>query len=280
MGKLIIEKPGLFTSVQDLGRVGHRRYGVPLSGVMDTFHGKLANLLVNNQINDAVLEITQIGPTIRWEGHCTAALAGADLSAHLDGKSLTPNTVFTAAPGQRLTFDHPKRGLRAYLAVKGGLLTTPIMGSRSMYAQLTGANLNSGDELSFEDHHKTISGYATVATPGDFFSDNTLEAHPGPDFSLLSPEFQHELRQTSWEVRAHSRMGYQLHANISENTLSIVTAPVVPGTVQLTPSGSLMVLTKDAQVTGGYPRILQLTEDSLNRLAHKTTKERLLLKII
>ncbi|RED91747.1 5-oxoprolinase subunit C family protein [Marinoscillum furvescens] len=274
MGQLIIQKPGLFTSIQDAGRYGYRRYGVPLSGMMDTYHGRLANMLVNNPTDSAVLEITQSGPTIQVIGATVAAISGADLSACLDDQPISLNSAFLIKSGQKLRFGAPRYGVRTYLAVRGGFRADVIMNSRSMFAPITSKNmLQAGDIIEFDDTRSTEAHHASVSSPESFFTTAELLATPGPEFDMLTTSMRNQLLKAVWTISSHNRMGYQLNAELSANHLSITTAPVTPGTVQLTPSGSLLVLARDAQVTGGYPRVLQLCEECQNQLAQKTSNQ-------
>lgn len=145
-------KPGLATSVQDLGRPGYYHLGIPESGGMDRFALRAANLLVGNDEGDAVLEATFLGPELRFTTDAVLAVTGAELPPKVDGSPRPTWTRFAIKAGQVLSFDFLKRGARAYLAVGGGIDVPPVLGSRSTYALgalggFEGRALRTGDVL-------------------------------------------------------------------------------------------------------------------------------------
>lgn len=275
MGRLIIQKPGLFTSIQDEGRYGFRRYGVPVSGAMDQQSAGLANLLVNNGPEEGVMEITMHGPEIQLEADGLLAITGADLSPGLDGHPIPMNTPVFFEKGQRLTCGRPRYGIRAYLAVHGGLKSPKVLASRSQYYPVTATKrLHMGDTIALKNYKNATKPHASVKVDTTHFSTEQLEVYVGPELTLLSKKEQSLLFEERFTIGTNNRMGYQLQPDADlSNNLSIITAPVIPGTVQLTPSGKLIVLMRDGQVTGGYPRVAQLSRESINRLAQKTNGE-------
>src|SRR5581483_1283542 len=131
--RILVVKPGLLTTVQDLGRPGWQRFGMPVGGAMDQLALRLANRLVGNPDGAAGLEITRIGPTLRFVSDARIALTGADLSPALDGRPVPLWTTVTAPPGTLLTFGERRAGARAYLAVAGGLDVPVVLGSRATH---------------------------------------------------------------------------------------------------------------------------------------------------
>lgn len=273
MGKLIIQKPGLYTTIQDTGRKGYRKYGVPVSGPMDQQSAGLANLLVNNPPDTPLLEITLIGPEILLEGGGLLVLTGADLTPKLNELKVPLYTPTLFHSGQTLTFGKPVCGVRCYLAIKGGFDSPRILGSASQYAPITGQDkLAKGDTILFQDHQNLPETHASIKADHEQFIQETLYTYPGPELDLLFASQKASLFQNPLTIGENNRMGYQLQPGGDlKNDFSIITSPVGPGTVQLTPSGKLIVLMRDGQVTGGYPRILQLSQDSINRLAQQPT---------
>ncbi|WP_262895314.1 5-oxoprolinase subunit C family protein [Hymenobacter lapidiphilus] len=130
---LHILRPGLLTTIQDAGRPGYRRAGVSVGGPLDARALRVANLLVGNAPGAATLEITLLGPTIRFTTNHLLALCGAELSATLNGQPLPPNRAVAVRAGTELTFGRPEAGCRAYLAVAGGLAVPTVLGSRATY---------------------------------------------------------------------------------------------------------------------------------------------------
>lgn len=273
-GKMTLVNAGLLTSLQDSGRIGYRKYGVPQSGYMDQQSAQFANLLVGNEVNTPVLEITQIGPLLTFTQETVIAICGADLTPMQNGLPVQVNHCIGIKSGDEISFGIPKQGIRAYLAIKGGWQTEPLLGSSSMYAGITTRDhFHSGDFLNYLPVKHFEPNHSRIKWPFEsHFSEYHLMAEPGPEFSLLTEAEKQILFTKAFTIGTNSRMGYQLfHELMPQNTYKILTAPVIPGTVQLTPSGKLMALMRDAQVTGGYPRILQLKAESINLMSQKGT---------
>ena len=277
MGEIEVLQPGLFTSVQDLGRFGFREFGVPQSGVMDKYAAKMANLLVGNSGNAAVLEITQSGPTLKFLNTAIISICGADLSPRLDGEPLQHAKIYNVPAGAVLSFGRRKTGCRAYLAIKGGFNSEEILNSRSWYKGLTSNfKLQKGMKINcFKTEEAANVTHTAVKFRKEYLGSNILEVFAGPEFELLSREQQERVFHQNFTIDKHNnRMAIQLQEPL-ENTLeAIITGPVLPGTVQLTPSGKMIILMKDCQTTGGYPRILQFSENALNSIAQKVMGER------
>lgn len=277
MGIIEVRQPGLFSSIQDLGRFGMMRYGVPSSGVMDAYAAKIANLLVKNSESCAVMEITQLGPTLHFSEPTEIAISGAVLSPTLNGQPVENEHALQVAGGDVLRFGERQKGFRAYLALKGGIRTEKVLGSRSWCPGITKyQRLEKGMQLPYNRYQREASdGHAGVRTD-DYLSLAEIEAFPGPEFNLLTLEEKQRLQAMEFSVGSQSnRMGIQLNEKLPNALPSILTGPVLPGTVQLPPSGQLIVLMKDAQTTGGYPRIVQLSPEGLNGLSQKVTGSRI-----
>ena len=163
-------KPGLLSTLQDLGRHGYQRLGVSPGGAMDVFALRLANRLVGNPDNSVSLEITLAGAELEVLRDCEVALAGADLSAHLDSEPLACWENFFARPGQLLVFRQRRRGARAYLSVAGGLVAQNVLGSgstdlRNGWGGLQGRRLQRGDELFVQMPERTDRGSFWAVRP-------------------------------------------------------------------------------------------------------------------
>ena len=131
--KLKIIKPGLFTTVQDLGRFGYSQFGIPPSGAIDVKSAQLANQFVGNDDGEAVLEITMTGPTIEFDSHCGIAVCGATISPKINGKAIQNNKAYEVERGDRLAFGKLQTGYRAYLAISGSIQVEAVYGSKSTY---------------------------------------------------------------------------------------------------------------------------------------------------
>ena len=265
-------KSGFYTTIQDIGRVGGREYGVPLGGAMDAYSSQLANALLGNNKNDAVLEVTLVGPVLQFSCNTAICITGANLNPKLNAKEIPLAHLIPVKPSDTLTFGKLEYGCRAYVAVSGGFQTELVMNSRSMFPNLTkNIMVNDGDKLSvIESKQVPDNSYSTIRSSYNLFNDRELKCFEGPEFFKLPKNLQNRLTSTKFTVsKNNNRMGYQLEEFFENNLKSILTGPVLPGTVQLTPSGKLIVLMRDGQTTGGYPRVLQLKYESINVLAQK-----------
>lgn len=276
-------KPGFYTTVQDLGRYGYQQYGVPVSGVLDVYAASVANMLLGNEANDAVLEMTMTGPTLQFISKTSICISGADMSPKLNQRPIAINKEIEVNEGDILSFGKLNQGFRGYLAVSGGIKTEKVMGSRSLYYGVTAqGSIAKGDELPVEVRLDAVpSKHAMLKIKTDYLATKNLEVLKGPEFEKLSKQQQEKLLTQEFSVsKDNNRMAYQMKEVLPNSLESIITSPVMPGTVQLTPSGKLIVLMRDCQTTGGYPRVLQLTENALNVLSQKMTGETLSFKLI
>ena len=265
--------PGFYTTIQDLGRKDHQHLGVPISGVMDLDALKMANAILGNDDDCAVLEITMVGPKLEFTCDTVVSITGANLSPSLNGIETTNYVAINVYKGDVLSFGKLKNGLRTYLAVVGGFKTELVLNSRSMYKGLTQAfQLQKGDKLKISPKKNSSSKYASIKPNVDYFDNEIISVYKGPEFERLNTVQVDTLFSQEFTVsKDNNRMAYQLKELVLNDLDGIITSLVLPGTVQLTPSGKLIILMRDCQTTGGYPRVLQLKETSINTLAQKFT---------
>lgn len=278
-----ILKTGPGTSIQDMGRMGQASFGVPISGVLDLRSVRWINHLLQNQENDAVLEISQPGFSIQFDYPTCIAVAGASANIKVNGKE-TENSGLIHLKGQDiLEIGAFTGGARFYLGIRNGFKTEKIMGSRSFYEGLTHtSHLSKGAKIPFSiDSKATLSYNAKAKWSVDWYQIESIVAFPGPDFLLLNEEVKEKLLNETFRISQFSnRMGIQLVELLENDLPELPTNPVYPGTVQLTSGGKLLILLKDAQVTGGYPRILQLSEESQWVLAQKRPGDRIQFRLV
>ena len=262
-GALLIVKPGLLTSVQDLGRYGHQASGVPVAGPMDTFSHRLANQLAGNDIDAATLEITLIGPEIIVDADTTMAIAGGQFEATCDDRPLPLGASFTVMRGQRLKFGRVLQGARAYLAVAGGIQVPPVLGSRATHlvSRMGGFNgraLGAGDRLPIahapgaRPQRKSVG--LTLPTNGRAL----LRVIPGPQAGWFQADALKALGSVSFRISPQSnRMGYRLQGpplvRVREDEL--ISEPLGIGAIQVPAAGEPILLMADRQTAGGYPKI-------------------------
>lgn len=275
---------GLLTSVQDSGRFGFAELGVPISGAMDLYSYELSNRILNNNSNDSVIEITLSNAKFQFLEPTEICITGADFSPILNGNSVYLNTRIIIHKDDILSFGKIKYGVRCYIGVKGGILSEKILNSRSFYQNITTKiKIEKGDVLPISTNKILGKSSNTSVKINHFhFKNECLSCFKGPEFDLLSKENQQDLINKKFTIsKENNRMGYRLQEPLANfNYTTLLTSSVLPGTVQLTPSGVLIVLMRDCQVTGGYPRILQLSEASINCLAQKYTSQKIQFSIL
>lgn len=273
--------PGFFSTIQDLGRKDYQHLGVPISGAMDQDASKMANAILGNSENCAILEITMLGPKLEFCCNTLISISGADLQPKLNGTEIRSFSAINITVGDVLSFGRLISGFRAYLAVSGGFQTEEILNSKSMYKGITTASqLLKGDILKLIPNNQISKKHATVKFDRNFDND-VINVFKGPEFEHLNEEQINRLFEQEFTIsKENNRMAYQLEELIINSLNEIITSLVLPGTIQLTPLGKLIVLMRDCQTTGGYPRILQLSEYSINVLAQKKVGDKINFNLI
>ena len=260
--------PGLAVAVQDRGRFGLRRFGVPVAGALDPLMLACANLLLGNAPDAAGLEIPATGPVLRADAAVGVALAG-DIEARriaADGSSLSvgPWNAVVLSPGDTLRIGTPRRGI-AYLAVTGGIGSAPMLGSRSTYRRAgLGRFLETGDRLPCAGAAVLLQG------PAWRHADGPIRILPGPQDDHFTPAGLKALETAEFRVGpASDRMGLRLSGPVLEHNdrgAEIPTDGVAPGAIQVPGDGQPIVLLADGQTTGGYAKIATVIAADLPRL--------------
>ena len=278
---LKVLKSGFYTSIQDLGRFQYRNKGVPVSGAMDQMSVFKANSLLENDTSAAVLEITMTGPTLVFEEETYIVLAGAEMAVTLNNEPIQNYKVYQIDVGDILSYGSMDTGFRSYLAVKDGFKTQAVLGSRSFYKPITSENrIKDGDIIPFE-YNKLFKPKISEIKVDSFLKDTIIEVYKAPEFDLLNDKQLEEIFSRDFTVaKENNRMAYQLEERIPGHDVTILTSATLPGTVQLTPSGKLIVLMKDGQTTGGYLRILQLSDLAISVLAQKREGNHISFKLL
>ncbi|MEM6378262.1 MAG: biotin-dependent carboxyltransferase family protein [Bacteroidota bacterium] len=270
-----IIRPGLYTTIQDLGRPNYQSSGIPLGGALDRKAAIQANYLVDNTLDEPVLEITLLGPKIKFSDRCQIALTGADLSAKLNDLPLSRYQTILVKAGDVLSFGHSKLGCRAYLAIRGKWKVQKWLGSAS-WATQHGIKLtpdskpSAGKTLQIELPEHIAPRQLPKQHHQYLLETNPLKVLPGPEFSSFDRKTIARFFSQSFQLgTASNRMGCRLEPALEDHTWpqENISSGIVPGTVQITNEGQAIVLLADAQTIGGYPRIVNLTEESLQRIA-------------
>ena len=263
--------PGLFTTVQDLGRPGLGHLGVPEAGAVDAFSLRVANRLVGNPDGAAALEMTGRGPSLRFESDAAIALAGALPDASLDGEPVPPYQTLTVRAGAVLECGALTRGWRSYLAVGGGgLRVEPVLGSASTdsLSSLGPTPVTAGQRLEIGTLSLTTSCYLR-ASPR-YGQAVTLRVLPGPQQDWFKAEARGLIAAAAFKVLPQSdRTGVRLDgpALARSRDTELPSMGMVTGAVQVPPSGRPIVLLANHGATGGYPVIANVISADLSALA-------------
>jgi biotin-dependent carboxylase-like uncharacterized protein len=281
---LEVLEPGLLLTVQDMGRHGFEHLGVPRAGAADSRSLARANAAVGNDLGAAILEATLLGPRLRAVRELDLAVTGADLGAIVEpgGRAVVLGEPIRLGRDDVLAFEatgDPERGCRAYIAVAGGIDVPLVLGSRSTslvgaFGGIEGRPLRSGDVLAVSELDDRPAELPDLATePQEFVvSDTPIRVLPGPAAGEPGGDARlAALLEIEWTVSISSdRRGLRLEADRDLAALAVAgdrpSHGVVPGTIQLTPSGQPIVLMPDAGTTGGYPVIAIVLSAELHRL--------------
>lgn len=261
-------KPGLLTTIQDLGRHEFQSCGVPVSGAMDTLSLRLANILVGNPQNYAAIEVTLIGPEIMFKGEGIIAITGGDLSPKLNGESIQMWRSIRILDGDILSFGKVNKGCRSYIAILGGLHVSEILGSKSTfirgkYGGIEGRPLIKGDMIpviptSYELIKKVKKRKIPDHNIQNINSSKTIRFIWGPNDREFTKESKETFVQSSYMITNQSdRMGYRLQGPtlLHKKSADILSEFVAPGTIQVPANGQPIVLMADCQTSGGYTKI-------------------------
>lgn len=275
MPEIEVLSTGLLDTLQDEGRPGYQSQGVPLGGAMDRESAALANQLVGNPLGTPVVESTLLGPRLRFHSPAQIALTGARAQPKLDGQPIPTYTTVTVAPGSVLNIGGMQQGCRTYLAIRGSWLIRKWLGSCSPPPYQSGlltpeSCLQPGQRW----HIRALAPIsartiAPLKQPG-FPPIRDIKVFTGPEweaFSLAATEhFRNQIFTISKDA---NRMGLRLQENLpnADRLPSLLSSAVLPGTVQVPPSGQPILLMADAQTTGGYPRLAQVSANDLPVLA-------------
>ncbi|MFD1065966.1 5-oxoprolinase subunit C family protein [Oceanobacillus locisalsi] len=292
-------KPGMLTTVQDNGRFGYLNQGVLQSGAMDPVAMRTANLLIGNDEMEAVLELTISGPEIHFKEDALIAVTGGGMHPMVNGKTFYLGSPIYIPGGHVLSFKPTGSGMRAYLAIAGGLDIPERMHSKSTYLRAgfggyQGRALQKGDLLQIQKASERIAKRKDIlaekaggqaCAPGwranDLRIDDqdryTIRAFPGTHFERFTNESKKTFFSEAYALSTQAdRMGFHFQSEnklILEEAFNVLSEAVAFGTVQVPNEGKPMVLMADRQTTGGYPRIAQVAVVDLPKLAQLRTNE-------
>lgn len=288
---------GALNAVQDLGRHGHLNIGVSRSGAMDSLALSSANLLVGNDEAAAGIEVNLFPFRLRFQSETRFACTGADALLKLEGRVMAPWWSRTARAGQTLVIEPPRRGVRSYLAFAGGIDVPLVMGSRSTdlksgFGGLEGRGFRRGDVLPLgRDANALVPRHAVGILPRDLgafwreLSERcmTIRVLPAAEYEQFSDSARAAFGTVAYEVtRESNRMGYRLAGEplALKQALELFSHGIVPGTVQVPPSGQPIIQLAEANTCGGYPKIATIIEADLWRLAQASVGSRVRFEVV
>lgn len=283
---IIVQKPGFFSTIQDMGRTGFQQYGVIVSGVMDEVAYRIGNALLQ-QCNTASIEMTVVGGTYQFTKPTAIVLTGGHVDATLQGKQISMNRVIHVEANDVLVCGPITHGVRCYLAVRGGIQVPIVMNSRSTYVKAgiggyDGRALQKGDELPYEagympsgKHHLQLAA---------FYMNAPIRILHGTEWATFSHDVQQAFSHNVFTVSLEAdRMGYRMipqHPIQIAKPFQLISEAVTFGTIQMPPNGEPIILMADRQTTGGYPKIAQVIAADLHRLAQIGPNEKVLFEVV
>lgn len=274
---ITVLNPGLLTTVQDLGRVGYQRFGVPVSGVVDPWAAAVANILVGNPDGEAVLECTMLGPQLQFGQDACIAITGGDLSPALDNRPIPAYQAIRVRAGQILRFTAPRKGCRAFIAFAGGLDIPLAMGSRATYMKakiggVQGRKLEKGDAIPFRAYVPELSNMDLRFVYPEFVpqTEYNLRVVLGPQDDAFTQEgLDAFLGETYTVTPEFDRMGCRLDGPLITHKVSgdIISDGIAFGAVQVPSAGKPILMLSDRQTTGGYAKIANVISVDFRALA-------------
>jgi antagonist of KipI len=292
---LRIIKPGVLDTVQDLGRYGFQHLGINPGGAMDRFAAQTANLLVGNNVDEAIIEIHFPSSIFLFQQETMISVAGADFSATINGEDIPLCQPVIVSKNSILQFQRWKQGARCYLGIKGNLNIQKWLNSYSTNIKaacggFNGRPLQKDDVISFKEKNQYKNflcdrDFSLLPWKADIVWNETpidrIALFPGNEWEWLTENSKKEFLNESFTIGSLAdRMGYRLQTTLqAKENNELVSAAVSFGTIQLLPNGELIILMADHQTTGGYPRVGHVISAHLPLLAQKQPGDKIYFRL-
>lgn len=283
-------KAGMLTTVQDLGRTGYQSQGFSVAGVMDVRSFKIANLLLDNPENEAVLEFTLIGPTLQFTSETIIAITGGDFQPMINGNPAPMYTALYMNRGDILKFGSARTGSRGYIAFSSYLDIPVVMGSRctnlkSKIGGFKGRKLHDEDYISFRIKRRYLPFFLSRKLDLDEFDQEEAELRVvlGPQSDMFTKDgIRTFLNETYTVTSDFDRMGCRMDGPFiaSKNGSDIISDGIAFGSVQVPSHGKPIVLLADRQTTGGYAKIATVATVDIPKLVQRKTDHKIRFKAI
>ena len=285
-----ILKGGMLTTVQDGGRTGYQSQGFSVAGVMDTRSFKIANLLLDNPENEAVLEFTLIGPTLEFTSSTIIAITGGDFQPTINGDPAPMYTAIYVHKGDILKFGSARTGSRGYIAFASYLKIPVVMGSRctnmkSSIGGFKGRKLQADDFIPFRIKRRYLPFFLSRKLPQEDFSDDTmtLRVVMGPQDEMFSKQGIDTFLNEEYTVTSDfDRMGCRLEGPFiaPKKASDIISDGIAFGSIQVPAHGKPIILLADRQTTGGYAKIATVASVDIPKLVQRKTDHKIRFKAI
>lgn len=283
-------KGGMLTTIQDFGRNGYQSQGFSVGGALDVRSFKLANMLLDNPENEAVLEITLIGPELEFTASTIIAITGGDFSPTINGQPAPMYTAIGINKGDILKFGGARTGTRCYVAFSGYLKAPVVMGSRSTSLKshiggFKGRKLEAGDYVEERIKRRYLPFFLSRKLPAPDYEgdDGVLRVVMGPQDDLISPQGIETFLNSEYTITSEfDRMGCRLDGPIiaPKKTSDIISDGIALGAIQVPSAGKPIILLADRQTTGGYAKIATMISVDIPRLVQKKTDEKIRFKAV
>ena len=287
--KIVVKKAGLHDTFQDFGRKGFKHYGIPQSGAMDIWSHQFANWLVGNPLNIPSIEITFLGGTYQFSKKTIIGLAGGDISPTINGRSISLFNSHSINKNDVLHIGRIKKGARVYLAIQGKPSFPSTFDSFSTYTYgkfggFNGRILKKDDIIDWQSNNSSFEKKSIPDHLKPIFQEKTIiRIVKSVEWDVLESESQKDLSQQFFHITNDSnRMGIRLNGQslLKKDREKMISSGTNLGTIQLLPNGQLIVLMNDGQTTGGYPRIANVIQADLGRLAQVPPNSKIQFKIV
>ena len=287
MNRIKFLRPGLYTSIQDMKRIGYKKYGIPNSGPMDEYSHILANWLVDNNYSSETLEINYFGPKIKFNFNTTIGICGANFDAKINDKRIQINRSIKVKAGDVLDIGICLNGGRVYLSFSAKMKLKKSFNSYSTYEKINigginGKKISKNDTINFNKSEESIEKKIPESFQRKYQEISNIRVIKGVNYSMIS---KNSLKKLGNEFNVSSesdRMGIRLNGNklkVSDKK-SIESTVVSKGTVQLPPAGDPIILMSDSQSTGGYPIIGNIARVDISKVSQIKPESKLKFKFI
>jgi antagonist of KipI len=292
---VVVLKKGLLDTIQDNGRYGYQHIGINPGGSMDKVSASIANMLVLNNTNEPIIELHFPAAVFQFTEPCVIAITGANFGPEIDGKLIPMNTSLLVARNSTLQFKRALEGARSYLAINGKWdikkwLSSYSTNTKASAGGYKGRALIKNDVIKIRPQHfniheenkadvlPVVAEYTHLLTEG-----NAIRLIKNNEYLCLTEESKKDLESTAFKISLNSdRMGYRLKGKLLKSIVNdeLLSSAVTMGTIQLLPSGEMIILMADHQTTGGYPKIANVISADLPKLAQMKPNDSLVFKLV